>query len=144
MQVQRLDSLCPTEISVLTNFGIFAIFFFMEDGMEDVKFIFTKTTRGLRTIEFTDVYRIMCQIQESSSSGEHKIWVGQSPSRMHLSQRDITSILPILCYFLYTGNLPSDIYQANNPDISPANASQRDILFKKLFNLLGEIRKLEE
>lgn len=71
--------------------------------------------RGLNIITFVDDHCENCSIQDSSAAEEPCIWLGVSGSgsRMHLSQRDVQILLPILQHFAATGELrdPSDITQ---------------------------------
>lgn len=92
-----------------------------------------KTARGFSSIEFKDVYDVKCSIQESSSGIKACIWIGaddiglkefkagegwkdiefeQSVShhfiannRMHLSQKEVKKLIPILQKFVDTGSI---------------------------------------
>lgn len=93
------------------------------------------TRRGFRHVEFTDRYGDKCSIQKSSLATENAIWFGvddASPqimasktqeggtgwvpfkipedvlltTRMHLTQKQVNELLPILTVFAETGELP--------------------------------------
>lgn len=89
----------------------------------------TKTNRGFSSIEFEDIYNSKCSIQKSSLATEEAIWFGiddadpkilkpgsgwQSfeipkevllTTRMHLTQKQVKKLLPILTKFGETGNI---------------------------------------
>lgn len=76
---------------------------------------FRKTDRGFIIGEFKDRYGINCSIQESSLATEYAIWLGcnegvhtnnECLARMHLTQEQVGHLLPVLQYFLDTGELP--------------------------------------
>jgi len=90
----------------------------------------TKTDRGWARIEFKDRYNCECSIQKSSLATEDAIWFGIDDAnpqilvpgkgwqpvelppgtlcatRMHLTQAQVRSLLPILQHFAETGELP--------------------------------------
>lgn len=90
-----------------------------------------KTPRGFGLIEFKDRYNVDCNIQKSSLATEDAIWFGAKEiglkkiigggwedidtenhianNRMHLTQKQVKKLLPILKYFAKTGSLPSKI-----------------------------------
>jgi hypothetical protein len=86
-------------------------------------------TKSLKRIEFHDAHQNECSLQESSTDMYDAVWLGvQEPvinvmvdggwkdlvlpegavvnSRMHLTQRQIRKILPLLEYFAEHGSLP--------------------------------------
>lgn len=93
------------------------------------------TNRGFGVYEFNDQYGSACSIQESSCGSEAKIWVGVNTvipqkcipgrgwvnlvsdsdindpntlasGRMHLNQKQVKDMLPLLKYFAKHGCLP--------------------------------------
>lgn len=92
-----------------------------------------KTNRGFVRIEFEDFNRKSCSIQESSLATESCIWLGhnemdiiyfvpngnpawrplevpattQCNTLMHLNRKQVAELLPILQYFVETGDLPN-------------------------------------
>lgn len=88
-----------------------------------------KTQRGFARLEFEDRYNAKCSIQKSSLAGEDAIWIGVDDSdpkifkpcsgwqtfeipkevllttRMHLTQKQVKKLLPILQKFAETGEL---------------------------------------
>ena len=96
------------------------------------------TERGFDILEFKDLYNTKCSIQKSSLATEDAIWIGVddvSPkimastvvtggvgwlnyeipnevlltSRMHLTQKQVKHLIPILQVFVDTGELPSSL-----------------------------------
>lgn len=76
----------------------------------------TTTSRGFRRAEFSDKYGDECSIQESSLATEHAIWLGCNEgrhvegvclARMHLTQELASQLLPLLQYFVDSGELPN-------------------------------------
>ena len=87
-----------------------------------------KTQRGFTCAKFDDFYGAKCSIQESSIGTVNAIWFGvrlgfqpaddygwqkyNVPSevslttRMHLTQEQVRSLLPVLAHFAETGKLP--------------------------------------
>jgi len=89
----------------------------------------TKTQRGFYSIEFQDRYNAKCSIQKSSLATEDAIWFGVDDAdpkilkhgsgwqpfeihkevlfttRMHLTQKQVKKLLPILQKFADTGEL---------------------------------------
>lgn len=85
-----------------------------------------KTERGFGKYLFTDRYKMACSLQESSLATEHAIWLGAEAievhddmtlvhaadgkkyvlARMHLTQRMVKELLPVLQHFAETGRLP--------------------------------------
>jgi hypothetical protein len=73
----------------------------------------TETARGFALIKFADLYRQECSIQKSSLATEDCIWFGvdvdlegkTTNHRMHLSQEDVKTLLPVLEKFVKTGEL---------------------------------------
>ena len=86
-----------------------------------------KTNRGFSISSFKDSYGHMCSIQKSSSASEPKIWLGLDEidafmnvngktvkftlpesvlanARMHLNQKQVKKLLPILQKFIDTGD----------------------------------------
>lgn len=95
---------------------------------------FKKTGRGFAHYDFTDTYGVKCSLQKSSSAMEDKIWLGvddadpkimasKTPeggngwvpyhipedvmltTRMHLNQKQVKELLPILQRFVETGKI---------------------------------------
>lgn len=79
------------------------------------------TNRGFRLVEFRDSHENDCSIQESSSALTPMLWLGCNAaihtsvngtplclSRMHLSQERVRELIPLLQYFVETGELPSN------------------------------------
>ena len=75
-----------------------------------------KTDRGFLFGKFEDRYGQKCSIQESSLATESAIWLGVDVGldgkdvqygRMHLTREQVKDLLPLLKYFVKTGNLPS-------------------------------------
>lgn len=74
-----------------------------------------KTSRGFRRIDFIDFYLEKCSLQESSLATEKAIWFGcnegnhvdgECLARMHLTQKQVKMLLPLLHHFVETGELP--------------------------------------
>jgi hypothetical protein len=94
----------------------------------------TKTDRGFACIEFTDYYGAGCSIQESSLADKRAIWFGINNAdpkimaskvmedgvgwvkypihedvllhtRMHLTQKEVAELLPVLQKFVDTGEI---------------------------------------
>jgi hypothetical protein len=71
------------------------------------------TPRGFSISEFTDRYGCKCSIQKSSLATEDCIWLGvdvnikgkEVYTRMHLTQKMVADLLPILQKFVETGDL---------------------------------------
>lgn len=90
---------------------------------------FDKTERGFARMDFTDRYGVKCSIQKSSLATEDAIWFGCNESdpkvlvpnegwqpvqmpkeyiantRMHLTQEQVTELLPYLQYFAEHGEI---------------------------------------
>lgn len=88
-----------------------------------------KTQRGFAGIEFNDRYEAKCSIQKSSLATEDAIWFGVDDAdpkilipgsgwqpfeipkevllttRMHLTQKQVKKLLPILQKFVETGEI---------------------------------------
>ena len=66
------------------------------------------TQRGFTVFSFKDRYDEPCSIQKSSLATEDAIWFGldKDNQRMHLTQDQVKSLLPILQTFAETGELP--------------------------------------
>lgn len=88
-----------------------------------------KTSRGFKIIKFTDLYGEKCSLQESSLATARAIWfgcdengkphhvTGQTLSpRMHLSQKQVRELLPVLQWFAETGELPPSMSAAKRGD----------------------------
>lgn len=93
------------------------------------KIKFKKTERGFKVAEFLDRYDVPCSIQKSSLASEDAIWFGCDNAdprilqhgvgwvsydvpkevllntRMHLTQKQVKQLLPILQKFAETGEL---------------------------------------
>ena len=95
---------------------------------------FNKTNRGFAIGIFTDRYDVECSIQKSSLATENAIWLGcedvdprcfipganppwqkvELPkdticnTRMHLTQKQVAKLLPVLQHFAETGELIND------------------------------------
>lgn len=70
----------------------------------------TKTERGFRIVRFFDRYDFACSLQESSLATEYAIWLGvdtenDSSNRMHLTQEQVSLMLPYLQRFVETGHI---------------------------------------
>jgi hypothetical protein len=65
-----------------------------------------RNQRGFAIGEFRDRYGNPCSIQESSLADEACIWLGIN-SLMHLTQRHVADLLPLLQHFVATGSLPA-------------------------------------
>lgn len=86
----------------------------MSDQKSKIKF--KKTLRGFVVGEFKDRYGADCSIQESSAAQGSFIWLGVDKAdyiegsedlpRMHLSQEQVSELIPILQSFVETGLLP--------------------------------------
>ena len=63
------------------------------------------TGRGFRFATFKDRYGESCSIQESSSVVP-SLWLGADENRMHLSQKMVKDLLPLLTHFAEHGVLP--------------------------------------
>jgi len=81
----------------------------------------SNTERGFRVVEFVDGNGDNCSLQESSHSEPH-IWLGSDEDqkrhhvtgqlmscRMHLNQKQVKELLPLLQHFAEYGNLPKSI-----------------------------------
>lgn len=66
-----------------------------------------KTSRGFDLIEFVDHYGAACSLQKSSLATEDCIWLGTNTNRMHLTQEQVSQLLPELQSFVETGELGS-------------------------------------
>lgn len=90
----------------------------------------TKTARGFALIEFQDRNENPCSLQKSSIATDHAIWFGiddaaptrlipgqgwtpvefpegtSFQTRMHLTRSQVKKLLPLLEYFVETGELP--------------------------------------
>lgn len=64
-----------------------------------------KTSRGFDLIEFVDHYGAECSLQKSSLATEDCIWLGTNTNRMHLTQEQLSQLLPHLQSFVETGDL---------------------------------------
>lgn len=76
--------------------------------------------RGFQRGSFRDRYGADCSIQESSLATEACIWLGCDRetvdpatghgigARMHLTQAMAAELIPLLQYFVETGELPRD------------------------------------
>jgi hypothetical protein len=81
-----------------------------------------KTPRGFAIHSFEDIYGQKCSIQKSSSACQDNIWFGidntgphmvdindkknsSINARMHLSQKEVKELLPLLQHFAETGEL---------------------------------------
>jgi hypothetical protein len=63
------------------------------------------TNRGFLRGEFIDVFGEECSIQESSLADENAIWLGANSKRMHLTQKHVKVLLPLLKNFVKNGDL---------------------------------------
>lgn len=82
------------------------------------------TNRGFGYIQFKDAYGCQCSLQQSSLVAPH-IWLGMErnhegeiavagyfdgkplSARMHLSRKQVETLLPLLKHFVKTGELPT-------------------------------------
>jgi len=74
--------------------------------------------RGLWVADFVDQYGKACSIQDSSLATEACIWLGRNENeephyygrprmpRMHLTQKQVAALLPLLEHFVQHGQLP--------------------------------------
>lgn len=67
---------------------------------------FSRTNRGFLIAQFRDHYKVECSLQESSLA----IWLGVNESangqgRMHLTRKQVATLLPHLERFVKTGSL---------------------------------------
>ena len=62
-----------------------------------------KTRRGFSKESFKDVYNYECSLQESSVG--NNIWLGVHENRMHLNQKLVKKLLPLLINYVETGEL---------------------------------------
>ena len=88
----------------------------------------SKTNRGFALVEFTDLYGAKCSIQKSSLATDDAIWFGVDDAdpkilgqngwekypipenvllttRMHLNQKQVANLLPILKKFVESGEI---------------------------------------
>lgn len=72
-----------------------------------MKLKITQPKGGLDTIQFKDKYNENCSLQKSSLASCDAIWFGINGdnSRMHLTQKQVESLLPYLTTFVETGEL---------------------------------------
>jgi hypothetical protein len=79
-----------------------------------------KTERGFALGEFDDAYGKKCSIQKSSLASTDAIWLGVNNTgplmgesknqdvehgRMHLTKKEVRSLLPVLKRFVETGEI---------------------------------------
>jgi len=65
-----------------------------------------KTERGFSIAKFKDQKKQECCIQKSSTAGLDCIWLGMvGTDRMHLSQKQVKKLIPLLQKFVDTGDL---------------------------------------
>lgn len=74
-----------------------------------------KTQRGFDLIEFVDHYGAACSLQKSSLATEDCIWLGTNTNRMHLTQEQVSQLLPHLQEFVENGELGGAPFD-ENPD----------------------------
>lgn len=81
----------------------------LEEGEKHIpnvqKMHIKKTQRGFDLIEFVDHYGAACSLQKSSLATEDCIWLGTNTNRMHLTQEQISQLLPHLHEFVEAGNI---------------------------------------
>ena len=66
----------------------------------------SKTERGFTVYEFTDGNGVGCSLQKSSAGTQDMIWLGWTPGdRMHLNQKQVAELLPIMQKFVKTGEI---------------------------------------
>jgi len=68
----------------------------------------THTLRGFELIEFLDDNGQECRLSQSSSAEAYKIWLGVTENRMHLTQQQVSDLIPHLRQFVQTGSLDFD------------------------------------
>lgn len=81
--------------------------------MTNPEFISVISDKGGEKILFEDDYKQKCSIQKSNSTLENKIWFGVDKdvngksivARMHLTQSQMSELLPFLQKFAETGNI---------------------------------------
>lgn len=95
-----------------------------EDDLSPVPAFDRDDVRALTRYQFTDLYGSTCSIQGSSLTTDDAIWLGinagehytckgdpskhpvTASGRMHLSRGQVFALLPLLQYFVETGDLP--------------------------------------
>ena len=68
------------------------------------------TERGFQRIDWLDLYRQPCSLQQSSLAlysepGAGAVWLGQGENRMHLSVSEVDSLIAYLQNWMQTGKL---------------------------------------
>lgn len=91
-----------------------------------LKLKFKNTPRGFLRAEFLDLYGMKSSIQKSSLATDDAIWLGSEEAthsvmgkivdlkqegydcsaRMHLNRKQVKELIPVLEYFVRTGDLP--------------------------------------
>ena len=82
------------------------------------------TQRGFGIANFKDRYNQECSIQDSSLATEPAIWLGvdntgesmgnKEGQRMHLTINQVKELLPLLQYFVATGDYIRDYKEQDN------------------------------
>ena len=98
-----------------------------EDSESDLKVLNKEpTVRGFSKLEFEDHYGQICSLQNSSLASEGAVWFGvgntgsrldgpngqrneEVGARMHLTRKQIESLMPYLKVFVELGYIPDDI-----------------------------------
>ncbi len=62
--------------------------------------------RGFGYYKFKDQYGRECSLNESSAARQKCIWLGTKDEAMHLNQKDVAELIPLLQHFVETGHLP--------------------------------------
>ena len=70
--------------------------------------IIEQNGRGFIQGKFQDSNQQNCSIQESSRADVSSLWLGVDESRMHLTQEQVSELLPLLECFVKTGQLPQE------------------------------------
>lgn len=95
-----------------------------------------ETNRGFGIIEFQDKYGQECSLQESSIATQRCVWLGVDRgirdgnylqdihARMHLTQEQVTNLLPYLHNFIETGHLP----RSNAEEVPPPTSMETVVL----------------
>ena len=109
---------------------------FEEDGKEYEKTSLSTlekstTHRGFGLNEFIDFSNQKCSLQDSSAAEDPAIWFGidvnmrgeEVSERMHLTQEQVKTLLPILTYFAETGNYVRDFKESDISELPAAKAS---------------------
>lgn len=70
-----------------------------------MKLIKEETCRGFDIYRFKDLYNEPCRLQKSSLATQKAIWFGVTENSIHLNQKQVEELIPILQKFVDTGEL---------------------------------------